>query len=80
MREPTTTDNKYSIPRIEEVIIYFTQRGLPIREAECFFLLHEKKAWKSRTGNYYKNWRNTAYQWITGILKDEPWRFDKDIH
>lgn len=67
-------------PRIEDVIIYFSQRGLPIGEAECFFLFHEKKGWKSKTGNYFKSWRNIAYQWILGTLKDEPWRFDKNIH
>jgi hypothetical protein len=67
-------------PRIEDVKIYFSQRGLSEQEAECFFLFYEKKGWMSKNGNFLKNWKNTAYQWILCILKEEPWHFDKVIH
>jgi len=67
-------------PRIEDVIIYFTQRGIPIAEAECFFLFYEKRGWKSKRGNFLKSWKNIAYQWILGIIKYESWRFNKEIH
>lgn len=67
-------------PKIEDVIIYFNQREMPATEAECFFLFYEKKGWKGKSGNYIKNWRNIAYQWILGIIKHEPWRFNKELH
>jgi len=47
-------------PRVEEVKIYFNQKGMPEREAECFFLFYEKKLWKSRKGNFFRTWKHIA--------------------
>ena len=58
-------------PPIEEVRMYFTQRGLIKEEAECFFLFHGFKGWKNRNGKYPKNWKLLAYAWINNILKHE---------
>ncbi|SIO53497.1 hypothetical protein [Chitinophaga niabensis] len=67
-------------PRIEEVQIYFNQKGMSSAEAECFFFFYEMKYWTSRKGGPLRNWKSTAYQWIASLLKKEPWRFNKDIH
>jgi len=75
---PNLTDN--IPPTIEEVAIYFDQRGVSFCEAECFFLFYEKKGWKNKKGAFFKSWKNIAYQWVLSILKYEPWRFNKDIH
>lgn len=67
-------------PRMDEVKIYFSQRGLPIDEADHFFKYYEQRGWKNKKGLFLKKWKNTAYQWILKILKSEPWRFNKTIH
>ncbi|WP_275829762.1 hypothetical protein [Paraflavitalea sp. CAU 1676] len=67
-------------PPVEQVRIYFNQKGMTSEEAECFFLFYEKKGWKGRRGDFLKNWKNPAYQWIACILKHEPWRYNKSIH
>lgn len=66
-------------PRIEDVRIYFSQKGIEESEAEAFFLFYEKKQWKSKTGNFLKNWKSAAYQWVVSVLRDKPWLFDKSI-
>lgn len=67
-------------PRVEDVRIYFSQKGMTDAEAESFFLFYEKKSWTGKKGNFLKSWKNIAYQWIAGILQEEPWRFNKKIH
>ena len=67
-------------PAIEEVKIYFLQRGIPEKEAEDFFLFYEKKKWTSKKGNFFKNWKNIAYKWIGTVLRNEPVLFDRLIH
>jgi hypothetical protein len=73
------TSFQYSMffpPSVEEVRAYFDQRGLPAKEAECFFLFHEFKEWKNRKGEYLQNWKQFAQNWISSLLKHEPWRFN----
>lgn len=67
-------------PRVEEVRAYFNQKGMTEEEAECFFLYYEKKGWRSKRGNIIKSWKVTAYQWIAGVFKEEPWRFLRNIY
>jgi hypothetical protein len=67
-------------PGINEVKIYFSQRGLSIAEADQFFKFYEKRGWKNKKGIFLKNWKNIAYQWIFKILTREPWLFNKAIH
>jgi hypothetical protein len=67
-------------PRIEEVKIYFIQKGVSEREAEVFFLFYEKKQWTSKKGNIFKSWKNIAYKWIASVLQKEPFLFDRLIH
>lgn len=67
-------------PRIEEVKIYFLQRGIPEKEAEEFFLFYEKKLWTSKNGNFFKNWKNIAYKWVATVLRNKPVLFDRLIH
>jgi hypothetical protein len=70
----------YFPPRIEEVKIYFLQKGVPEKEAEQFFLFYEKKGWISKKGNFLKNWKSTAYKWVASVLQKEPHLFNRQIH
>jgi len=67
-------------PSIEEVKIYFSQKGMPDMEAEHFFLFYEKKQWKSKGGNFLKSWKNIAWNWIKGVFSYKPWLFNKGVH
>jgi len=67
-------------PTIEDVKIYFSQKGMPAPEAEQFFLFYEKKQWKSKNGNFLKSWKNVAYYWIATITSNQPQLFNKLIH
>lgn len=66
-------------PKVEEVIIYFTQRGASKTEAEEFFLFYDSKHWISKTGKYYKSWKSIAYKWVSAITKRKPELFDRKI-
>ena len=55
-------------PRIEDVKVYFHQKGVPEKEAEDFFHVYEQRHWRSKKGNFYKNWRTIAYRWIVSVL------------
>jgi hypothetical protein len=67
-------------PKIQEVKAYFSQKGMSDLEAEHFFLFYEKKQWKSKNGNSFKNWKNIAWSWIKVVLNTQPWLFNKSIH
>jgi hypothetical protein len=67
-------------PTIQEVKIYFSQKGISEKEAEHFFFYYEKKLWTSKKGNFFKNWKSIAYRWIASVWKYQPWLFDRDIH
>jgi len=66
-------------PTIQEVKIYFDQKGLPEYEAESFFLFYKKRGWKSKTGNYFKNWKSIAYYWIQKVFHSKPWLFNRNV-
>ena len=67
-------------PTIQDVQIYFSQKGMPDKEADHFFLFYEKKLWKSKKGQPLKSWKNIARSWIMSVLSVKPWLFDKSIH
>jgi hypothetical protein len=67
-------------PAIEDIKVYFSQKGMPDREAEHFFLFYEKKQWKSKRGNFLKSWKNIARNWIMSVVSVQPWLFNKGIH
>jgi hypothetical protein len=67
-------------PKVDEVKVYFLQRGMMESEAEQFFLSYDQKNWKNAKGGVMSNWKGLAYKWINAILLKEPWRFDKSIH
>ena len=62
-------------PRIEEVKIYFSQKGVSGREIEDFFIFYEERQWTSK-GKSFKNWKSVAYRWIARIWKKDPLSFD----
>lgn len=67
-------------PTIQEVKIYFNQKGISEKEAEEFFFFYEKKRWTSKNGNLFRSWKNIAYKWIAVILNQNPSLFNRQIH
>jgi hypothetical protein len=67
-------------PRIEDVKIYFNQKGMPDQEAEAFFLHYEKRLWINRNGSYYKDWKKIARREIAAILRAQPWLFNRTVN
>jgi len=67
-------------PTIQEVKIYFSQKGMPDREADHFFLFYEIKKWKSKKGRPLKSWKNIARNWTMSVLSVKPWLFNRNIH
>jgi hypothetical protein len=67
-------------PTIQDVKIYFSQKGMSDQEAEHFFLFYEKKQWKSKKGNFLKGWKNVARSWVMSVLSINPWLFNKNVH
>jgi hypothetical protein len=64
-------------PSIDDVKVYFSQKGMPEKEAEHFFLLNERRQWTSRKGTDIKNWKAIAYKWVMAVWKANPLLFDK---
>jgi hypothetical protein len=55
-------------PKIQEVRIYFNQKGVPEKEADNFYSFYEKREWKSRKGIALKKWNDVAREWTQDIL------------
>jgi hypothetical protein len=66
-------------PVIDEVKIYFSQKGVSNAEAETFFLFYEKRLWTSKRGNLYHEWKGLAFRWILQLMKETPWLFNRKI-
>jgi hypothetical protein len=80
MKKPSKSKNLFQhhvSPRLEEVKIYFLQKGIPEREAEDFFHVYENRHWTSKKGNFYRNWKTIAYRWVASVWKSNPLLFDK---
>jgi hypothetical protein len=60
-------------PRIEEVQVYFQQKGIPLSEADHFFLFHDSKKWLGKNGRFITSWKSSAFHWINSVLADQPW-------
>ncbi|OJW01070.1 MAG: hypothetical protein BGO52_06435 [Sphingobacteriales bacterium 44-61] len=67
-------------PSIQEVKIYFDQKGMPECEANEFYQFYEKKHWTSKKGYFFKDWKQIAYRWIAKVVKSHPSLFDRQIH
>lgn len=67
-------------PTLEQVKIYFSQKGMNEREARDFFELYQLKQWRSKKGTMITAWKKAAHSWIFSALKAQPWLFNKNIH
>jgi hypothetical protein len=63
-------------PKIEDIKVYFSQKGVPEKEAEDFFHVYEHRHWTSKTGHFIKNWKAIAYRWIVSTWKTNTFCFD----
>lgn len=75
----TQSDVNYP-PSMQEIKIYFNQKGMPDCEADNFYRFYEKKRWTGKNGYFYKNWKQIAYRWIADVVKAHPFLFDRRIH
>ena len=64
-------------PKMRDVKVYFSQKGISEKEAEDFFHVYEQRQWKSKRGNFYQNWKAIAYRWIVSVWKENPLLFKK---
>lgn len=67
-------------PPYREVQIYFSQKGMPELEAEHFYRFYEIKQWRSKNGNFFKNWKSIAHAWIVSAISMQPWLFNRQVH
>jgi hypothetical protein len=57
-------ENIFSIPKFNEVELYFNERDLPSFEANEFYSFYESRQWKLSDKKLMKNWRAAARNWI----------------
>ena len=67
-------------PNIDQVKMYFSQKGMNEQEAQHFFQLYQIKQWRTKKGEMIKNWKNAAHGWIFSAIKTQSWLFNKNIH
>ncbi len=69
-----------SPPKLEQVKIYFQQKGISENAVEQFFNFYNARKLISSKGNACKSWKIAAYQWIANIIKRQPHLFNRHIH
>jgi len=69
-----------SAPGYEQVLIYFSQKGMSTQEAEKFIAEYEDKHWQYSNGEPVIRWKQAALLWITDFLQKHPWLFNRSIH
>jgi hypothetical protein len=69
---------KHSPPTIQDIQIYFSQKGMPETEAKAFFQFQEKRKWAGNSGNPLE-WKTTARRWIDAVLQNQPWLFQRTL-
>lgn len=67
-------------PTLDQVKIYFSQKGMNDKEAEHFYQLYQLRQWRNKKGEMITRWKNAAHGWIFAALKTQPWLFNKQIH
>jgi len=67
-------------PSIQDVKVYFNQKGMPDCEADTFYRFYDKKRWTSKNEHFYKDWKQIAYRWIARVVRFDPFLFDRRIH
>jgi hypothetical protein len=75
-----TIFNRRMPPTIQDVKIYFSQKGVSEPEAEVFFLFQEKRQWATRKGRSLQEWKRTARRWIAAIMQNQPLLFEQTVH
>lgn len=66
-------------PTINDVKIYFCQKGMPEPEALAFYRFYEKRRWTNQNGALIENWKKFACYWIVCLTHDNPFLFDRRI-
>ena len=66
-------------PSFEEIHAYFCQKGMPALEAHHFYIVHEARSWRTRSGSPIKRWKAAAYQWIAAAWQMDPLLFDRTV-
>lgn len=66
-------------PSMDNVKIYFSQKGLNELEAEHFFMFYQFKDWRSKKGTLLTNWKSLAHGWIMSAIRNNPTLFNRSI-
>ena len=45
-------------PNLDQVKMYFSQKGMNEQEAQHFFQLYQIRQWRTKKGEMIKNWKN----------------------
>jgi len=67
-------------PKMKDVEIYFLQKGMTEKDARLFYQFYEAKKWKNDRGDFLKGWKGVAWNWISEILLEKPWLFNRYVH
>jgi hypothetical protein len=51
-------------PTMEQVKMYFCEKGMNLKEAEHFFQLYQLRQWRTKKGSLIRQWKNAANSWI----------------
>lgn len=51
-------------PSLNDVVIYFDQKGLVRKAAEAFFKTQQQRKWKTEKGLPIRSWKTVANNWI----------------
>lgn len=66
-------------PSFTEIHAYFSQKGMPALEAHHFYIVHEARGWKTRTGAPIRRWKSAAYRWIVTAWQIDKYLFDRSM-
>jgi hypothetical protein len=68
------------IPSLEMVKVYFSQKELPEQEALDFYQYYSFQQWRNTKGQFYRNWKSIAYNWVQQALKLIPEYRHRQVH
>jgi len=54
-------------PRLDEIKNFFSERAVPIAEAEVFFYYYQAMGWHTETGMPIHNWKEAADEWLYNL-------------
>jgi len=66
-------------PTLKDMVIYFSQKGLPEKEAQVFFAFYQGQQWKTKDGVSFKKWKPLAWRWSQEFLMSNRLYFSRKV-